>query len=59
VDFGAATVVTRHAGRHAGEPVIGDRRTNATGMAVVVGKSSTITSIQGLKDKKVKHLRAL
>jgi NitT/TauT family transport system substrate-binding protein len=53
VDFGAFGLAAATLGGAAGEPVVVIGAQCNKGMAVVVGKSSTITSIQGLKDKKV------
>ena len=53
VDFGAFGLAAATLGGAAGEPVVVIGAQCNKGMAVVVGKSSTITSIKGLKDKKV------
>ena len=53
VDFGAFGLAAATLGGAAGEPVVVIGAQCNKGMAVVVGKNSTITSIKGLKDKKV------
>ena len=53
VDFGAFGLAAATLGGAAGEPVVVIGAQCNRGMAVVVGKNSTITSIKGLKDKKV------
>ena len=53
VDFGAFGLAAATLGGAAGEPVVVIGAQCNKGMAVVVGKNSTIASIKGLKDKKV------
>ena len=53
VDFGTFGLAAATLGGAAGEPVVVIAAQCNKGMAVVVGKNSTITSIKGLKDKKV------
>ena len=53
VDFGAFGLAAASLGGAAGEPVVVIGAQCNKGMAVVVGKNSTISSIKGLKDKKV------
>jgi NitT/TauT family transport system substrate-binding protein len=53
VDFGTFGLAAATLGSAAGEPVVVIAAQCNKGMAVVVAKNSTITTIKGLKDKKV------